>query len=175
MWFTWANLLTAVRLLLAVPCFVAIVSGQWPLAATLFALAVVTDLLDGPLARQLNHASQVGGLLDHATDAFFVTCTLGALALTGYLTWILPCLVAAAFIQYALDSRALAGKHLRTSFLGRMNGIAYFFAAGVPVVKEGLALAWPGPGLIQGLAWLLVATSIVSMADRARAWLLRSE
>ncbi len=175
MWFTWANLLTAVRLALAAPCAMAVVSGQWPLAAALFALAVITDLLDGPLARRLNHASQVGGLLDHATDALFVTCALGALAVAGYLTWVLPCLVAAAFIQYALDSRALAGKHLRTSYLGRMNGIAYFFAAGVPIVKEGLALPWPDAALIQGLAWVLVVTSIVSMGDRARAWLLRSE
>jgi phosphatidylglycerophosphate synthase len=175
MWFTWANLLTAIRLALAVPCAMAVVSGDWPLAAALFALAVITDLLDGPLARRLNHASRVGGLFDHATDALFVTCTLGGLATAGYLTWALPCLVAAAFMQYALDSRALAGKHLRTSYLGRMNGIAYFFAAGIPIVKEGLALPWPSAALIQGLAWVLVLTSIVSMGDRARAWLLRSE
>lgn len=175
MWFTWANLLTALRLLITVPCAMAIVSGSWPLAATLFAIAVATDLLDGPLARRLNHASPVGGLFDHATDALFVTCALGALAMAGYVTWILPALVAAAFIQYALDSRALAGKHLRTSMIGRMNGIAYFFAAGTPIVKEALALTWPDASLIQGLAWLLVATSIVSMSDRARVWLLRSE
>ena len=39
---------------------------------------------------------------------------------------VLPGLVAAAFVQYTLDSRALAGQRLRASALGRWNGIAYF-------------------------------------------------
>ena len=171
MWFTWANLLTAVRLGLAVPCALAIVSGQWPLAAALFALAVITDLLDGPLARRLNHATRVGGLFDHATDAAYVASCLGALAWLDLVNPFLAPLVALAFVQYVFDSQALAGRELRTSIIGRNNGIAYFVLVGIPVIREGLQIGWPPDGWIAVLGWLLVISTAASMLERGLALL----
>jgi phosphatidylglycerophosphate synthase len=164
-----ANALTALRLA-AAPALVAALRTQaaW-LALALFALAVATDLLDGRVARRRGEASATGGLLDHATDATFVALGLGALAMRGEVPALLPWLVGAAFLQYALDSRALAGRPLRTSGLGRANGIAYFVLLGTPLVRDALGLAFPGSGLVEGLGWLLVASSLVSMADRALA------
>ena len=49
MWFTWANLLTVLRLAAVGPCAWAVLTGHWQLAAGLFLLAVVTDLADGPI------------------------------------------------------------------------------------------------------------------------------
>ena len=172
MWFTWANLLTVLRLASIGPCAYAALTASWAWAAALFSLAVITDFLDGPVARRFNHESPLGGLLDHATDALFVVVLLGALAHLGYLPWLLPCLVAVAFAQYMLDSRALSGRKLRTSWLGRCNGIAYYVVAGVAVIRNALQLTWPDDVWIERLAWLLIITSIVSMFDRARAWLL---
>ena len=80
MWFTWANLLTVVRLASIGPCAYAVVTGRWQWAGGLFVLAVATDLLDGMVARRFNHASALGGLLDHSTDALFVVVLLVALA-----------------------------------------------------------------------------------------------
>lgn len=170
MWFTWANLLTVVRLASIGPCAYAVVTGSWQWAGALFAIAVATDLFDGPVARRFNHASALGGLLDHASDALFVIVLLGALAHQSYVPWLLPCLVAAAFLQYTLDSSALRGQHLRTSWLGRANGIAYFVVVGIPLIRNALELSWPADAWIQHLAWLLVTTSVISMFDRARAW-----
>jgi phosphatidylglycerophosphate synthase len=169
MWITWANLLTLIRLSSAIPCAWAIGAGAWPTAALLFAIAVITDLLDGPVARHFRHVSQIGGLLDHATDAIFVSISLGALAVIGSVNVLLPVLVAAAFLQYVLDSRALAGRHLRTSVLGRANGIAYFVLVGIPVVRNALGLEWPASYWIQALSWLLTATTLLSMGDRLLA------
>jgi phosphatidylglycerophosphate synthase len=169
-WLTWANLLTLCRFGLAVPCALALAQGAWPLAALLFTLAVATDLIDGPLARRLAQASPLGGLLDHATDAWFVAVTLGGLAWVGRLPWLLPILVIAAFLQYMLDSKALAGRPLRASWLGRWNGIAYFVIAGAVIYQTALGLSWPAAELWRGLAWLLIASSLASMANRAVAW-----
>lgn len=166
-WLTWANALTLLRLIAIGPTAWAIVSGQWQLAALLFTLAALTDLADGPLARRYGHASPIGGLFDHGTDALFVSITLGALAAAGYINPYLSVLVALAFIQYMFDSKALAGAELRTSILGRNNGIAYFVMVGVPVIREALGLSWPPPGWIATLAWLLVLSTAVSMLDRA--------
>jgi phosphatidylglycerophosphate synthase len=175
MWFTWANLLTVARLAIIGPCAFAVIAGSWLWAGGLFVLAVATDLLDGPVARRYNHASNLGGLLDHATDALFVTVLLGTLAYHNYLPWVLPCLVLAAFVQYTLDSRALAGRKLKMSWLGRSNGIAYFVPVGTVLIRNALELSWPGDIWVEWLAWLLVCTSVISMFDRARAWFVTAK
>ena len=168
-WRTLANGVTALRLA-AAPALVAAVLEPAPrLALGLFALAIATDLLDGRVARWRGEVTPLGGLLDHATDAAFVSLGLGALALRGELPLLLPLLVAAAFLQYVLDSRAHRGRPLRASGLGRVNGIAYFVALGAPLVRDALGLGLPPQRVVAGLGWLLVATTLASMADRALA------
>ena len=131
------------RLLAAPLLAAAILQQEFVLASSLLALAVVTDLLDGRVARRYGEVSPLGGLLDHATDATFVSIGLAALAWQGVVPGPLPVLVAAAFIQYTLDSRALQGSALRASALGRANGIAYFVILGTPLVRETLGLGFP--------------------------------
>jgi phosphatidylglycerophosphate synthase len=170
---TRANALTAVRIVCG-PLLVLALQGRaaWP-AFALFWLAVATDALDGRVARRFGESSALGGFLDHVTDAAFVSLGLAALVLRGEAPALLPALVALAFFQYALDSRAATGSRLRASALGRWNGIAYFVPIGTVVVRDALGLGWPGTALVLGLGWLLVASTLLSMADRVRA-LMRS-
>jgi phosphatidylglycerophosphate synthase len=168
---TPANALTGLRLAAAPVAALAVRYGASRLALALFVLAVATDLLDGPLARRRGEASALGGFFDHATDATFVSLGLLACATRGLVPWLLPLCVAVAFLQYALDSRALEGRPLHASALGRWNGIAYFVALGVPVVRNGLGIGWPPDGLVLAIGWLLVASSLLSMTLRGRAWL----
>ena len=175
-WLTWANALTGVRAL-AAPALAAAIVGSGPAAApaalALFVLAVVTDFADGRVARHRGEASALGGLLDHAVDATFVVVGLAAFAWRGFVPVALPPLIAIAFLQYALDSRAHTGRQLRASFLGRWNGIAYFVLLGILVVRNGIGIPWPPDALVTLLGWVLVASTLVSIADRALA-ILRS-
>ena len=165
-WLTVANAVTLLRVA-AIPLLVtAILSGAALAAASLYALAVVTDVVDGRLARRRGEASPLGGLLDHSADALLCSASLAALAYQGVVPAPLPFLVAAAFTQYMLDSKSLAGEPLRASSLGRWNGVCYFVLVGVPVVRDAIGIAWPGPGLVRMLGWALVASTLVSMADR---------
>ncbi len=166
---TWANALTLVRAVLVLPCAWMAWQQRWDWAGLLLSLAILTDLLDGAVARRMNQTSPFGGLADHTTDAVFVAMLLAALAANGWVPWPLPLLVLAAFAQYAADSRALAGRALRASALGRINGIGYFVLACVLVYRHALHLSWPPPALITALGWLLVISSVVSMIDRASA------
>ena len=168
-WATRANALTALRLAAVPPMVVAVLAGSSAAACALFALAVATDLLDGRVARRFGEATPLGGLLDHCADATFVAAGLGALALRGDVPAPLPVLVAAAFVQYVLDSRALAGRRLRASGLGRVNGVAYFVLLGIPLLRDALGLGAPGETIVRWLGWLLVATTLASMAQRWRA------
>ncbi len=164
---TLSNAITATRLF-AVPFFYcAIVSRAWGLAFGLFWLAVATDMVDGRVARARGEASAFGGLLDHASDATFVSLGLIGLATAGQAPFALPCLVVVAFLQYVLDSRSLEGLTLRASFLGRWNGVFYFVPLGIIVTREALGLAWPSDGFVLALGWVLVVTTLLSILDRA--------
>lgn len=164
-WLTLANALSGLRLLLAPALVAAILAGKAPAALLVFVFAVGTDLADGRVARRRAEASALGGAVDHAVDAAFVTAGAGALVAGGVLPLPLPFLIAAAFVQYAVDSRTRTGG-LRASRLGRWNGIAYYVIVAIPVVRDALGLGWPGAALVRALGWLLVATTLASMADR---------
>lgn len=168
-WTTRANALTLLRLVAAPGVVLAILAGQARAAALLVALAVATDLADGRVARRFGEATRLGGLLDHAVDATFVTAGSAALAWLGVLPAVLPPLIALAFLQYALDSSLLGAGALRTSALGRWNGIAYYAVVALPLARDALGSAWPAPPLVYGMGWLLVVSTLVSGADRLRA------
>jgi phosphatidylglycerophosphate synthase len=132
---------------------------------------VATDFADGRVARLRGEASRLGGFLDHAVDATFVVLGLAALAHAGVVPALLPPAIATAFVQYAIDSRVVSGGRLRASALGRWNGILYYVLLGVPVVRDGLGLGFPGDSVVRVLGWLLVLATLASIADRA--WALK--
>jgi phosphatidylglycerophosphate synthase len=168
-----ATALTAARLLLAAP-FAFLVLREDPrsaiLGALVLAVAIATDVLDGVLARRLGTGSALADLFDHSADCVFVTTGLAAMAARGAITWMLPLLVAVAFVQYVADSYwAHRAGRLRMSALGRWNGILYFAPlAGHVVAGAGVVALWP---VVTALAWVLVVTTLVSMADRL--WAIR--
>ncbi len=140
--------------------------GNWSAAAAILWIAIATDVADGRLARHYDCQSNLGGLLDHSSDAFFVSVTLAALVLHGLIPAVLPCLVVLAFVQYMLDSNSLAGRPLRTSQLGRYNGICYFVLAGFPVMQHALQFYLIDASYFPWLGWGLVLSTSISMIDR---------
>ncbi len=168
-----ANALTAIRLLLVFPFAITMAAPDATHAfwtAFILLTAIASDVLDGVIARRRGTASAGGRLFDHATDALFVTSGLAAGALRGAIPWILPVLVGAAFVQYVIDSYVLdRGGRLRPSALGRWNGILYF----VPLVGDVVArLGWSSlRPVVVALAWVLVASTLVSIGQRFHATL----
>jgi phosphatidylglycerophosphate synthase len=164
-----ANALTAARLMLAIPFALLMARGGSGLAAALTALvlaaAIATDLLDGPVARRQGTVTAAGGTFDHAADFLFVTGGLAGGAARGAFPWVLPVLVTAAFAQYVVDSYWIHRRRtLRTSRLGRYNGILYFAPpAGDILVRLGLTHLQP---VLTALVWMLVASTVGSMGER---------
>ncbi|HEX6896041.1 MAG TPA: CDP-alcohol phosphatidyltransferase family protein, partial [Bryobacteraceae bacterium] len=125
-----ANTLTAIRLLLVLPFAFFMAKGDRSsaiLALLAWAVALITDFLDGPIARRRGTVTAVSGTFDHATDFVFVTAGLFAGATRHAFPWLLPIVITAAFAQYVIDSYWIH-RHakLRGSKLGRYNGILYF-------------------------------------------------
>jgi CDP-diacylglycerol--glycerol-3-phosphate 3-phosphatidyltransferase len=77
--FNWPNSLTWLRII-AIPLIVVLFywPAGWsnPAAAWLFALAGITDWLDGYLARRLGQTSSFGAFLDPVADKLIVTTAL---------------------------------------------------------------------------------------------------
>ena len=171
-----AHLLTGIRLVLAAPLAVAFARPGFlhaSLVAVLLTVAIFTDLLDGVAARRQGTASARGQLFDHATDCLFVAATLTGAALSGRVTVALPVLIVLAFAQYVVDSWWLhREKRLRMSAIGRWNGIGYFVplvvlaAAPLEVIPGQAAVLTPLAGIT---AWVLAASTVVSIVDRATA------
>lgn len=159
-----AHLLTLIRLVLALP-FAWLIERASQASALLLALAIASDLLDGPLARRRGTASARGRLFDHGADFAFVCAGLLAAAERGAVPGLLPVAVSAAFAQYVLDSRLAHGARvLRPNRLGRWNGVLYF-APLVGVCLMDLGLAGLAPA-VHALGWLLVVTSALSSVER---------
>lgn len=161
-----AEMLSLFRVVAAFPMAFAVAAADWRAAVMIFAAAVASDLLDGPLARRRGDPNSSGALLDHGADAFFVSVALAAFAWRDELSALLPVLVVLAFAQYTWDSGAHRGAPLRGNGMGRINGIAYYVLVGAQVAAHLYAPA-AQPGLeILGLA--LIATTAFSMSQRAR-------
>jgi phosphatidylglycerophosphate synthase len=165
-WLTRANALTCLRLAAAPALVVAIRADAFWAATAVFAFAVASDVADGIVARRFDEQSGLGRLIDHAADAVFVTAGAAALAHARVLPALLPTLIAASFFQYALDAKIAKTSGPRPSTLGRWNGIAYYAIVAIPIVRDALGLAWPGPALVMALGWLLIGSTLVSMGDR---------
>ena len=165
-YFSLPNLLSGSRVILAGFMYRSISESDWYLAVAILWLAICTDVLDGFLARRRGLTSPFGGLLDHGCDAVFVTAGLAALVAHGWVPLLLVILVPVAFTQYVLDSNALKGKPLRTSQLGKFNGISYFVLTGLPVMQITLGITLLPMNLLIWVAWGLVLTTLMSMTDR---------
>ena len=171
-----AHLLTGLRLALALPLAISFARSDFlnaGLVAALLTVAIASDYFDGVVARRQGTASARGQLFDHATDCLFVTACLAGAALAGSVPPVLPVLVALAFSQYVLDSYWLdRRRQLRMSTIGRWNGIGYF----VPLVVLAAARLEVVPAvtplltaLARVVAYVLVASTLVSIVDRATA------
>ncbi|HBW83523.1 MAG: hypothetical protein CMD92_04315 [Gammaproteobacteria bacterium] len=172
-----ANLLTFLRLLLALPVGLALANDELLPAsalALLLLIAIASDILDGKVARSFGTASARGQIFDHATDFIFVTAGLAGAASANLVPEILPILISLAFSQYVLDSHFLyRQKSLRMSSLGRWNGVFYFgpllLIAGARLLEKNQWAAETALTILSLLAWALVISTVISILDRAMA------
>ncbi len=151
-----ANLMSISRLVLFVPwIFYQIAGNAW--ALPLMAAMVLTDLMDGWVARKLKIASPFGSAIDAACDA--LVCFSAAL-IQGLLD---PCFfIPAALMVVNLLSWILCSSARGTCMytrLGRYNGaacygLALMMSASSPLV--GLV-----PAAMTGITWVFLCSVVV--------------
>jgi CDP-diacylglycerol--glycerol-3-phosphate 3-phosphatidyltransferase len=154
------NALTILRLAL-IPVFVVLMladdPANWP-AGLVFAVAGVTDQVDGFLARRWHVESQFGKVADPLADRLMIGVAAVLLWADGRLPW------PAAVIVLARDLLLVAGYKLvvprgydfEVSFLGKLaTWVLYFSLACVLVTEKGTD--WP-----LWLFWIGVALAVLA-------------
>ena len=161
-----ANCISSLRLFMA-PALVYLLWQELFLWSLLLMLgALISDVADGAVARKLNQVTNIGGLLDHGSDALLVLSGLTVFAAFGVITWALPILVVIAFAQYVWDSGSLRRGPLRASSIGKLNGMMYFAFVVLLIAREAFFLPIPNAAATGYLAWGLVLSTLVSITDR---------
>jgi len=162
-----ANILSCARLLLA-GIWVAAFFSDHSQSHTLGVVALggaISDVLDGPIARWTHSAGQFGRWLDNGADIVFILAALCCETYAGVIPAYLPALVAALFVQYAVDSVVIRGSAVPvTSRLGHWAGILNYMVV--------MTLAWMPPTLLAGTlprtaAPIIALFYVAAMFERA--------
>jgi cardiolipin synthase len=178
---TAANQLTLLRLVL-VPIFVLCMLYSWPgWALTVFAIAGLTDALDGLIARRTGQLTTLGAWLDPMADKLLLVSTFVMLTLPGlnlvnrFPIWLTVLVISrdiAIVLTVAVVNLAVARRTFRPSLLGKAATVIYVFTCGLTLIANYLRVH----SLIVTIAiWTSLAVTLASGFDYVfRVTLFRS-
>ena len=163
-----ANLISVSRIALAPLTVWASLKDFALLAVAFLALAALSDFFDGRVARRRGTESDIGTFIDHGADVVFILTLISFGAYLSLIPWLLPALIAIAFLQYVFDNFATQHLAMRPSRLGRYNGIAYYVLGAFVIIVHCFASELET--VLRMLAYGLVVTTILSIVSRATYW-----
>jgi CDP-diacylglycerol---glycerol-3-phosphate 3-phosphatidyltransferase len=158
------NTLTVIRILL-VPVVVVALLDETPngdaIAAGVFALAALTDTLDGYIARSRNAITTFGKLMDPIADKLLIAASLIALVSLNRLdAWIAMVIIAREFAVTALRLVAAEqGVVISASWLGKAKTILQVAAIICLIAVD------PAPLGVDLLVYAAVAVTVISGVD----------
>lgn len=117
-----ANQVSLARAYLAVPALAYATSGRFGLLAVVVAVAGLTDLVDGTVARRFGRPSQFGGALDPVVDGVFMGALCIGLAIGGFMPLWLALVVIARYLLPALAGGLLIASGRRPELRHTLTG-----------------------------------------------------
>jgi CDP-diacylglycerol--glycerol-3-phosphate 3-phosphatidyltransferase len=158
------NFLTLLRIL-AVPVVVVALLDETPngdtLAAIVFALAALTDGLDGYIARSRDSITTFGKLMDPLADKLLITAALVSLVSLNRLpAWVAMVIIAREFAVTILRSIAAErGVVISASWMGKVKTVLQIGAVFALITFN------PAPIWVDGLVYAAVLATVVSGLD----------
>lgn len=162
------NLLSAARLAMAPWVMAVILRGDYVTALGWFAMAAITDALDGLLARRMRVESTFGQVLDPVADKILLSGVFVALAIVAAIPWWLAWLVLGRDLVILLFTGgsmlfAKTSRSFPPSLWGKLSTVAQMiFVLAVVMDRAGFALP------TTALVWVTAALTAVSAMDYAR-------
>lgn len=159
------NVLTVLRILL-VPVLVVALTTETKngdtIAAIVFALASITDGLDGYIARSRKAITTFGKVMDPIADKMLITAALIALvSLNRLAAWVAMVIVAREFAVSSLRVAAAAeGAIIPASILGKIKTVIQVAAVMALIAANNPHAIW-----VDVLVGLMVAATVISGVD----------
>lgn len=160
------NFITLGRIVLVPLVVWAIASSQLMVAFVLFAVAGLSDAIDGFLAKRFNMTTELGALLDPIADKALLVSIYVALGITGAIPrWIVILVVSRDFmivgamiVSWILDN-PMPVKPLMAS---KLNTVAQVGFAGLVLASLGFGFhAWPYDALLMAAVTVLTLWSVI--------------
>ncbi len=169
MTYNWPIFLTWLRIVM-IPLFVGIFyfeqswvshSTQNLIATVIFAVAAITDWLDGWLARRLNQTSAFGAFLDPVADKLMVAAALVILVQLGRIDAVVALIIIGREIAISALREWMTsmgqGKSVAVSMVGKIKTVAQMIAIPLLLYHDRIGIFDPqywGTWLIWGAALL---------------------
>jgi CDP-diacylglycerol--glycerol-3-phosphate 3-phosphatidyltransferase len=158
------NVLTVIRILLVPVLVVALLektSGGDLLAAIVFAVASLTDAIDGYLARSRNRVTTFGKLMDPIADKLLIVAALIALVSLNRLdAWVAMVIIAREFAVTVLRAAAGAqGVVISASIWGKLKTVFQVAMVLALIAVHGR------PVWLDALVYVTVVITVLSGAD----------
>lgn len=170
------NVISIMRILLVLPTVAALANEKFALALLLFAVAGVSDALDGYIAKRFHYESRLGSILDPLADKLLLVATYLVLAWLGLLPWWLTGAVVARdllILVGAASFHVLIGEYeMEPTVISKFNTVAQI-VLGLAVVLSAGILALPEAAL-DWLVLLVLVTTVVSGIDYVWTWGVRA-
>ncbi|GAB4351640.1 MAG: CDP-alcohol phosphatidyltransferase family protein [Gammaproteobacteria bacterium] len=166
------NILTILRILLVAPIVVLMVEERYLTAMALFAVAGISDGLDGYLAKRNGWVTRLGSFLDPLADKVLLVCSYVTLGWNGLLPWWLVALVIGRdllILGGAAAFRILVGRfNAEPTLVSKTNTFAQIVLV-LAVVFDQL-VAWSLQHLVEPLLYVVAATTIASGVGYVWEW-----
>ena len=171
---TAANQLTLLRMLLIPACVILTLYGAFGWALLVFAVAGLTDLLDGIAARRAGQKSELGAWLDPAADKLllvttFIVLTLPNIGLVNRIPLWLTILIISRdvgiVLTVAIVNLAVGPKTFKPSPLGKAATAIFIVACGLVMVFNYLGYH---SLLVAAAIWITAVITLASGIDYVR-------
>lgn len=170
------NVISIIRIGFVLPIVVALLHRQFALALLLFAVAGVSDGLDGYIAKRYHYESRLGSILDPLADKLLLVSTYIALGWLGQLPlWLVYTVVGRDFLILcgALAYHFLVGQYaMSPTLISKLNtfvqivlGLAVVFSRGVYELP---------PNLLVTAVYVVFVTTLLSGMDYVWTWGVRA-
>ena len=166
------NLISVLRIFLSVPVVWSMLELRFDIALLLFAVAGISDGLDGYLAKHFDWQSRLGGLLDPLADKVLLVSSYLTLAILGMIPMLLMLLVilrdlviVTGALVYNFRIREL---EVAPSLVSKVNTFTQILLVLVVVLDEGL-IGLPDLA-IQVLIGVVFITTIASGINYVWVW-----
>ena len=184
-WLNWPNRLTMARIILVAPLVICLLNlhADWPhwrrLALGILAAMMITDALDGFLARRLGEETPLGRFLDPVADKLLITCAVILLAIesTAVQGYRLPSWVPVVAIGKDLLTvigfgliYATTGEYfVRPRIWGKACTAVQLAMIAFCLLAPDLDMVLPAvPTIFMGLYWFAGGLAIIAVADYIR-------